>query len=80
MTNTTFLPELNEIFKTVFENSTLKISAQTSPKEIDNWDSMNHIILISEIENRFNVEFELDDLIAINNVGDILAVLQSKVK
>ena len=80
MTNTTLLTELNEIFRSIFENPAIEISPITSAKEIHNWDSMNHIILISEIEKHFNVEFELDDLIEMNNVGDILAALQSKIK
>ena len=80
MTITTLLPQLNEIFKKVFENSAIEITPLTSAKEIHNWDSMNHILLISEIEKHFKVEFELDDLIEMNNVGDILAALQSKIK
>jgi len=80
MTNTTLLPELTEIFRAVFENPAIEITPTTSAKEIHNWDSMNHIILISEIEKHFNVEFELDDLIEMNNVGDIIAALESKIK
>ncbi len=79
MTKEAILSELTGIFRNVFENQTIEINLSTSAKEIHNWDSMNHIILISEIEKHFGVEFELDDLIAINDVGDILQVLQSKI-
>ena len=80
MTNTPLLTELNEIFRTVFENPAMLITPTTSAKEIHNWNSMNHILLITEIEIHFGIEFELDELISINTVGDILSALQSKIK
>jgi acyl carrier protein len=78
MPNTNILLEVEKIFKTVFENDSISISETTSAKDIKNWDSMNHVLLIAEIEDHFGVEFELDDLIAINSVGDILSAIQSK--
>ncbi|MDO9635268.1 MAG: acyl carrier protein [Paludibacter sp.] len=68
----------DSIFKSVFENPNIEITPATSAKEIHQWNSMNHILLISAIENHFRVSFELDELIAINNVADIILALQSK--
>jgi len=78
MTNSSLLANLNAVFKRIFENPAIEITPATSAKDIHNWDSMNHILLISEIEKQFGVEFELDDLISMNTVGDILRALQLK--
>jgi acyl carrier protein len=80
MTDSQVLLDLNAIFKQFFENATLQINTDTSAKDIHNWDSMNHILLLAEIEKQFGVEFELDDLISINCVGDIISALQTKTK
>ncbi|MDD3080422.1 MAG: acyl carrier protein [Paludibacter sp.] len=77
--NQNFILELNNIFRNVFDDKSIEITPETSAKEIEAWNSMNHILLINEIEKYYNIEFELDELISINTVGDILQILQSKV-
>jgi acyl carrier protein len=78
--NNQLLPQLQEIFRSIFENPSLELTSTTSAKEIPNWDSMNHVSLISEIESYFDVEFDLDDLIEMNNVASILNSLSIKLE
>lgn len=73
------LEEVNEIFKEVLENATLEINMETSAQDIDNWDSLNHVILIAAIECKYDISFELDEMINFKNVGDILTAIKSKV-
>lgn len=79
MTDEKILTELNSLFRLVFDNPSLQIDLKTSGKDIDNWNSMNHILLINEIEKHFAVEFEFEDLIMMNNVEEILTALQTKI-
>ena len=74
----TLLEQVNEIFKEVLENATLQINLETSAQDIENWDSLNHVMLIAAIENKYNISFELDEMINFKNVGDILTAVQSK--
>jgi acyl carrier protein len=73
------LEEVNVIFREVLENSSLKINLNTSAQDIDNWDSLNHVMLIAAIESKYNISFELDEMINFKNVGDILTAVQMKV-
>jgi len=43
------------------------------------WDSMAHLVLISEIENEFGIFFEDDEVIDIWTVADIRSLLSKKV-
>ncbi len=70
--------KLQEVFRSVFENTALEINPETSAKDVANWDSMNHILLITEIESQFDVSFEMDDLIEMKSVGDIVAAILRK--
>lgn len=78
MTESNITSKLQEIFRSVFEDAALEINPETSAKDIANWDSMNHILLITEIENQFEVSFEMDDLIEMKSVGDIVAAILRK--
>ena len=59
------------MFRKTFDKLDLIISDSTSPRDIKKWDSLNHVILISEIEKVFNVRFELQDMLESRSVGDI---------
>lgn len=70
------LEELQLIFRSVFENERIELTEQTSANEIHNWDSMHHVNLMAKIEAHFGFEFDFDDLISMQNAGDILKVIR----
>jgi acyl carrier protein len=70
--------ELRMIFASVFEEDDIQLTDQTSAKDIPLWDSLHHVLLISELEEKFNIEFDLEELTSFNNVGDIKASIQAK--
>jgi len=43
------------------------------------WDSMAHLVLISEIENKFGIFFEDDEVVNIWTVADIRSLLSKKI-
>ena len=43
------------------------------------WDSMAHLVLISEIENEFGIFFEDDEVVNIWTVADIRNLLSKKI-
>ena len=40
------------------------------------WDSVGHMALVAELEDRFSIELETDDLIAISSFSQSLEVLR----
>ena len=71
--------KLQEIFDTIFKEKSTSINAETSAKDIENWDSMTHLTLITEIENTFSIEFKLKELMNMNNVGDMVQIILTKI-
>lgn len=53
-----------------------KITDDTSPDNVEIWDSFNGLVLISELENEFNVKFTMDQVTKIKNVKDIKLLLK----
>jgi len=75
---TNILKTLNDIFISVFKDKTLKINLDTKQTDIPLWDSLNNIVLISEIEKIFNVKFSLDDIYELKSVQDIVNIIKRK--
>jgi acyl carrier protein len=78
MENEKIQSELTNVFRDVFHDPTLELSDALGASDIEGWDSLNHVVLISTIEERFGVKFKLKDLMSIENVGDIRKLLATK--
>lgn len=55
------------------ENS---ITDETSPENVETWDSFNALLLISEFEKAFNLSFSLDEVVSVRCVGGIKKILK----
>lgn len=71
--------EIGKIFIEVFEKPNLKLKITDSPLEIDGWDSLTHVILVSAIEDRYLIEFSFRDLASIKTVGDLVNIVENKI-
>lgn len=47
------------------------ITDETSPDNVATWDSMNALLLVTALENAYNVRFTARDIVGVKNVGDI---------
>lgn len=53
-----------------------QINDDSGPETIENWDSFNVYVLLDEIENTFNIKFNLTEALEIKNVGDFKKLLK----
>ena len=54
--------DLFKIFTKVFGIIDNSINMNTSQENLENWDSLNHILLIVEIEKTFNIKFKVGEI------------------
>jgi acyl carrier protein len=67
----TILDELLPIFRRVFEDDRLVIAQETTANDVDGWNSLTHMSLISSVEDHFGVKFKLAEIVKFRNVGDM---------
>ena len=79
MRNTEILDQVSNILKNTFDDQSINIENNTSADDIDEWDSLSHIELISNIESHFKIRFALGELQDLKNVGDMVDLISSKV-
>jgi len=68
--------KLYEIVSKVFNVDNSRINDETSPENLDEWDSFNFYVLLDEIENQFSINFDLDETLEIKKVGDFKKLLE----
>jgi len=72
------LRELQPIFRELFCDERLVISETTSPADLEEWDSMAHVSLLTEVEKRFGVRFTAEEMGRTADVSALLDVLRRK--
>lgn len=72
---------IQNIFRDQFLDDDLIISEQTTPSDIEMWDSLAHVNILAAIESAFSVHFTAEDMANIDSIEVILnALLERGVK
>lgn len=72
------MAEVNDIFREVLENDSIQVQYETTANDIAEWDSLNHIQLVVEIERHFGIRFKSDELLSYKNVGEMCEAIARK--
>jgi len=73
------LAELNKIFADVLDDDTVFLHRETTAKDVEDWDSLNHIQFIIAIEKYFKIKFSRIEIREWQNVGDICDAINDKI-
>ncbi len=74
------LDSLNNIFCKVFDDDTIKITLEMTANDIDGWDSLSHVNLITAVESHFKIRFTQKELLTLRNVGDLFKTIKCKIE
>ena len=70
--------KLKSVFEMVFQEKDLTITREMTAADIEEWDSLRHIQLISEVETAFGTKFRLREVLSMKNVGDLIDLIHTK--
>ena len=70
--------KVRNLFRDVLGVPDLELVDDMTASDVPSWDSLNHIILVTEIEDLLEIEFTTSDLLALHNVGDFKALIARK--
>ena len=65
------LNKLYDLLSRILRIDAKIINDETSPDNIDTWDSYNGLMMVSELESIFNVQFTMEEVVEVRNVSDI---------
>ena len=74
------LNELQPIFQDIFDDDELTVTNETDASQVEDWDSLAQIRLVASIEKKFAVKFTFAELQDLKNVGDMVDLIQKKLK
>ncbi len=74
------LKKLNEVFADVFDLDGITITRETTANDIEEWDSLEHITLISAVESTFKMKFKMKEVSTMKNVGEMIDIIAERTK
>ncbi len=69
---------LNDVFRDVFDDDEIEVYPDTTADDIDDWDSLEHITLISAVEREFRMKFKMGEISSMKNVGEMAAIIAER--
>lgn len=78
MTSNQILEELQPIFRDILDQDELVITRDSNAQNVEDWDSLAHINLITSIEKHFKIKFVLAELQRLKNVGEMCDLIGQK--
>lgn len=72
------MAELTEIFRSVLHQPELELTLRSTASEVPGWDSMAHVAVVVEAECRFGIQFQTEEVEALQSVGELVRAIEAK--
>jgi len=70
----TFASLVHEHFKFPEE----KVTDDITSKDVPEWDSMNYLLFIADLEKEYSVSFTMDEVLSVDSLGALRKLLVQK--
>jgi acyl carrier protein len=72
--------DIKRVFCKVMGVDESSVTDGTAYNSLEAWDSFRHLQLVAELEETFNIELGMDDIIAMENFGKVKQILAKYLK
>jgi acyl carrier protein len=69
---------LNTVFQDTFDDPSIRIHERMTAADLDDWDSLQHIVLVLAVEREFAVKLNPTEVGKLENVGKMIDLLLAK--
>ena len=73
------LERVNAVFHDVFDDDSIVVTEETTAADIEDWDSLEHINLITAMEQEFSMKFTMGQVVGMKNVGEMVQIIMEAI-
>jgi len=76
----TLLEQVRSLASDLFDVPQEKITAESSPESLEQWDSVRHLTLVLALEEKFHCQLSPEEVERMHNIGEVVRVLENKLQ
>jgi acyl carrier protein len=80
MENNEIKEKIRKILVSVLKHERFSMIDELKASDIDGWDSLTHMFIITAIEEEFKIKFKLKELNKLQNIGSFVELVKSKIQ
>ena len=80
MERTEIIEKLTAVFHEEFNDNNIVLNDEMTAKDVENWDSLTHMLMITKVEEVFGIKFKLKELNKLKMVGDLINTIETKLQ
>ncbi len=69
---------IRETMTSVLGHGSFEMKDELTAADVDGWDSLTHMTIITRIEKSFGVKFKLKEVNKLKNMGSLIELVSSK--
>ncbi len=73
------LAEVSGVLRKLLDQPGLIVTSVTSADQVEGWDSLTHMSIISEVEAVFKIEFRFNEIMQMEKLGDMVDLIAEKI-
>jgi len=78
MNNAEIWEVATNVFRETLDLDDLVLTPQLTARDVEGWDSLNHILLVVAVEQRFGIKFSTGEIDGLENVGQFIDLIERK--
>lgn len=80
MNRNEIVEKLTNVFHEVFNDNSIVLRDEMTAADVENWDSLTHMLMITKVEEVFGIKFKLKELNKLKMVGDLISTIEGKLQ
>ena len=77
-TSDAILARVQDVFRAELDDDSLAVALDTRQQDLNAWDSLAHIRLVSGIESEFDIQFSLAEIEQITSVRQFVDLIKDR--
>ena len=77
LSDSQILNMIQDTVRTVFGNKSIQVTPTTTALDVNGWNSLSHMIFMTQIEKQFDVSFSDEEIFSMGNIGELAKLISS---
>ncbi len=71
------MKQLIELISSILKIDATELTIASGPENIGQWDSLAHINIISAIEQNYDIQITMPEILGVKTVGDLKKIIEN---